>query len=213
MKPYDTKLIMVVAQSPFNTDSGTFCKLVPLRYVDGGEAEEADFLNDGEIWWMLTPTSRQHAIPGKLIVGDLEDAIRFDRHDPLASEFQVKRESAHAPGIQDCVELLTLPTNLVDSIEELAEATLGLSFDHTPTPHILLEWRDKIVGPFHVEFGDSSGDSGRYSVTIRPKQANREVLVAPLTEFKRACGSSVLNLSREFTQSNHARRESGTLAG
>src|SRR3990172_7730589 len=118
-KPYDTRLIMMVAQMPFDVAYNQFCKLIPLVYVDGMVPPEEDFPNDGEVWWMLTPQTMQLAEPGRLVIGSIENASKYSTDDPNSSMYQVKRDSIQDLFLKDALEVLTVPADAINNIQDV----------------------------------------------------------------------------------------------
>jgi hypothetical protein len=88
-------MLLMVAQQPFSPGYDTFCKLIPIAFLGDPHAriDVADFPNDGEVWWMLTDRTAALAEPGRLVTAVLENAIKYEKENPDASEFQVKRDS------------------------------------------------------------------------------------------------------------------------
>jgi hypothetical protein len=148
-KPYDTKLIMMVAQQSFETaDLNKFCKLIPVVYVDETEAKAADFPNEGEIWWMLISQTARLANPGQLIVGIIEDAVRFDEGDLSSSAYQVKRDTVQDLSMKEGMEVIDLPGDALDNPHDLVSGRFRLDLAMPPTPFVMLRWRSHVYGPF-----------------------------------------------------------------
>ena len=101
-KPFNCPTLLAVVQKPFLTDSGEFCKLAPLIYLDGEYPRTEEFRNDGEVWWMLTPRTRGFAEPGRVVVAQLERAVRFDEQDEDKSSVQAVIDSIRDPGEGRC---------------------------------------------------------------------------------------------------------------
>ena len=137
-KPYDTRLIAVVAQEKFEVEFNQFCKLVPVMYVDGTRPSPGDFPNDGEVWWMLTAQTSPYAQPGCLVSCQVEDAREFDEHDPHKSRFQAQRESVRGLNPkEDGLEILDIPAYAMDGIQDLVSGGYRMKLDHRPTPAVL----------------------------------------------------------------------------
>jgi hypothetical protein len=148
-KRHEMRLIMMVAQRPFQTaDLNQFCKLLPMIYVDGSRPEPVDFPNDGEIWWMLNAQTARLANPGQLVVGLPEPAVRYDENDPESSRFQVERESVQELSLKDALEIIALPADAFASSDELLSGELKLHLPERPAPPVLLKWRSHLYGPF-----------------------------------------------------------------
>jgi len=147
-KPYDTRLIMMVAQMPFDVAYNQFCKLIPLVYVDGMVPPEEDFPNDGEVWWMLTPQTMQLAEPGRLVIGSIENASKYSTDDPNSSMYQVKRDSIQDLFLKDALEVLTVPADAINNIQDVISKSFMLNLSTKPIKTALLSWRSHIYGPF-----------------------------------------------------------------
>ena len=141
IKPHDTRLIMMVAQAPFEHDFNQFCKLIPIVYPDGTRPNVQDFLNDGEIWWMLTAQTSRLAEPGRLIVGMIENAVAYIAGDPASSLYDVKRDSVQELGLKEGMEVIDLPGDAVDNIQDLVSVGFRLALPIHPTPSVMLRWR------------------------------------------------------------------------
>lgn len=208
-KPYDTKLVMVVAQKPFTAKTGRFCKLIPLHYEDDSKVSVSDFHNDGEVWWMLTPASATLAQPGRLIIGRIEDALDWDREDADSSRYQVSRESPNFLEFQDGIEIIRLPSDSMERVQDLAEADHPVIVDHPPTPHVLLEWRGYIYGPFNCQnFSENSEHLGNQTVTMELYKKDLTIKRVRLEDFQTACGRFVRNLQAEVSETDAPRQQS-----
>src|SRR5436190_1711719 len=113
----DTQLIMIVAQVPFETpDMNQFCKLIPIAYADGARPAPGNFPNDGEIWWMLTANTSRLAVPGQLVVGGIEPAVRYDIDDTESSRYQAVRESIQDLNLRDGLEVIDVAADAIENI-------------------------------------------------------------------------------------------------
>ena len=130
-KLYDTRLIMMVAQLPFEYGMNQFCSLIPIAYVNGVRTIRSDFPNEGEVWWMLNERTASLALPGKLVVGMLEDAIRYAEADPASSRYQVQRDSIDELELNDGYEVLQISNKIVDNMQDLVSS--GFRMD-LPSP-------------------------------------------------------------------------------
>ena len=170
-KPYDTRLIMMVAQERFEHDFNQFCTLLPIAYVDGHRPVPDDFPNDGEIWWMLTAQSQHLAEPGRLLVGTIEDAVRYDKSDPASSAYQVKRESIQDLAQKDGLAIIDISGDALDDLQDLVSGSFRMQLPATPPLQILLRWRSHVSGPFAASL-EVGGDSGRQpSFSFAPTHA------------------------------------------
>jgi len=160
----DNQLIMMVAQAPFETpDMNQFCKLIPVTYEDGTRPATADFPNDGEIWWMLTALTSRLAVPGQLVVGEIEPAVRYERDDPYSSRYQVIRESVQDLSLRDGLEVIDMAADAIESIQDVVARGFTLDLETPPAQIVILHWRSKFYGPFTVGPHQASGTSQGFS--------------------------------------------------
>ncbi|HEY3967182.1 MAG TPA: hypothetical protein VGM05_21665 [Planctomycetaceae bacterium] len=209
-KTTDTRLIMMVAQNYFETpDLHQFCKLIPLVYVEGTRASASDFPNDGEIWWMLTAETARLAEPGRLVVGQIENAIRYDEHDPRASSFQVKRDSVQDLNIKDGFEIVELPGDGISEIQDVVAARLPLEFPVRPTPSVMLRWRANIYGPFVISRDAYGVGMGEPTFTFAPANTT-EMTVYRIDQsvFDAATAGHRFTLTDEVSFTTQRRSES-----
>ncbi len=139
---------MMVAQAPFESDIHQFCKAIPIARMNGERLALTDFPNDGEIWWMLTAKTARLAAPGRLFAGVLETAMRYDEYDPTSSFYQLKRDSVQELESKDGMELLEVPADSLNGIQDIASGSFRLALKVPPTPLVLLSWRANVYGPF-----------------------------------------------------------------
>jgi hypothetical protein len=185
-KPYDTRLIMMVAQQPFERNFNQFCRLLPVVYVDGGEALESDFPNDGEIWWMLTAQTARLAQPGRLVVGSIENAPQYDPENQNKCLYQAKRETVQDLNMKDGLELINLPGDAIDDLQDLVSGSIQLDLVAEPTPVVMLQWRSHLYGPLHVslESGSDVGASKRFR--LAPHKTDMTVYCVDEATFHKA---------------------------
>lgn len=208
-KPYDTRLIMMVSQMPFEAADmrNKFCKLLPMVYVDGGDVTEAAFPNDGEIWWMLTARTASLAVAGKLLVGTVEDAVRHVESDPNSSYYQVSRDSVRELDQNDGLEVLTIPNNSVDSMEDLISTGFWLPLPSHPTAQVMIRWRGNVYGPFKTT-RDAGGPAG-FNLTFAFSPASADMTVYQLAEaaFDEATRSNRQKLEGQVSPTMHRRTD------
>ncbi len=205
-KPYDTRLIMMVSQEPFETNFNQFCKLLPVVYVDGVRPDPSDFMNDGEIWWMLTAQTGQLAEPGRLLIGSIEDAKGFDGHDPNASQYQVKRDSVKHLSDKDGVEVITLPGDSIGDLRDLVSTKLELEVPFRPTPVVMLRWRAKVFGPFKASLDERPRRDERPAIQFVPAHTDMAVFEVDDTTFRSGAGRWRLDVAERVAADNYHRR-------
>jgi energy-coupling factor transporter ATP-binding protein EcfA2 len=171
-KPYDTRLIMMVAQEPFQFEENRFCKLIPIVYVDGTRARASDFPNDGEVWWMLTGRTEHLAEPGRLVAAVVEDAVRHDRNDPASSFYQVSRDTVQDLHPKDGMDIVELDHDAVDSIEDVVSDSFRIERPFRPTQAVMLRWQSHLYGPFTTSLDADVGAFGSRSIAVKPTSSD-----------------------------------------
>ena len=163
-KPFDRPTLLVVVQKPFQAETGEFCKLAPLIYLDGNYPQTDDFRNDGEVWWMLTPRTRGFAEPGRIVVAQLEAAKVFDDTDPNKSSVQAKIDSIRDPGKEDVFQVIHLGQSEASSPQDFVESyRIASRLRHLG--HMFVHWRSSFYGPFRaVEDGASTTSGSQYKL-------------------------------------------------
>ena len=212
-KPYDTRLIMMVSQLPFETqDMNQFCKLIPIVYIDGVRASETDFPNDGEIWWMLNARTASLAVPGKLVVGIVEDAIRYEEADPTSSSFQVQRDSIRELDLNDGIEVLAIPNKAVDNMQDLVSSGFRLDLPSPATSQVMLRWRGNVYGPFRTTRDSTSAGTTSMATSFKP--SNVDLTVDQLSEktFDEATKGHRIRIDEQVSPTSNRRSEGYSLA-
>lgn len=150
-KPYDTRLVAIVAQDAFEYEFNKFCTLVPYLYIDGEVPKPEDFPNEGELWWMLTAQTMGLAQPGHFVSCKVENAFKYEQSEHQSSKYQALRESVRELNFrEDGLEILTIPPDTIDNLQALVSREVSLNLSHRPTPTVLLRWRDSVYGPFSI---------------------------------------------------------------
>lgn len=204
----DDRLIMMVAQQPFEVGLNQFCKLAPLAYLDGTPASYLDFPNDGEIWWMLTLQSARLAEPGTLVMGNAEGAMRFDALDPDSSRYQAVRESVRQIDHHVARELLDVPGEAIDRIQDIVDGGFSLPVDHLPTPQVMLRWRTDVYGPFTATVLPPASSGKLHQVAFAPVDSDMVVFQLTDTQFREAVGEFLLTFSNMVSTTRNRRSES-----
>jgi hypothetical protein len=213
-KPYDTRLIMMVAQEPFLAGEyqNQFCKLIPVAYVDGEIPDPADFPNDGEIWWMLTVQSAMLAQPGRLIVGQIEDAQRYEQFNPESSQYQVKLHSVQEVDARIGVQVVELPGAAIDSIQQLVEGKFRVEAKARPTAAVWVRWRGMVSGPFSVTADQKSSVTPSGSYSLQPlDQTGLAVFELEEREFDSAVAQYRIAISHEVSGNSTRRIQTSKL--
>lgn len=202
----DRRLIAIVAQHPFETQSGQFCKLAPWMYIDGELVDEKDFINDGEIWWMLVSQTAALAVAGKIVSIEIEEAPQFNPNDPNNSAYQVIRDSPRILNPIEPFEIIKLGASDLSKIEDLTDNDARIPVNYPPGRFVLLEWRGNIYGPFETQDWENDEFHGTYRTILRPKDQHEQVIVKlPFEEFQRRCGDFVRHGNFDISLENRAR--------
>jgi hypothetical protein len=144
----DCKLIMAVAQEPFENAGNRFAPLVPLLWVDGTAVNRSDFRNNGLVWWK-GPEGYQRADPGRLMAGLVEPAPAWD-NNPDKSRFQAKYEVTDVPRADDILEIIDINDPLVIEPKDFLARTPVIDMDHPPTAICLARFGGHLYGPLRA---------------------------------------------------------------
>jgi len=210
-RAFDSRLIAVVGQAQFEVDMNRFCKLVPVVYADGVRPAQGDFPNDDEVWWMLSAQSAMLAEPGRLLSCHIEDAPEYDEHDPTKSRHQAQRESVRDLNPrEDGMEVLTIPSDALDNIQDLVSTGYALHTDHWPSPTVLLRWRSDVYGPFAATV-DPGPSKRHFRTTFRPTNTDWPAYQLLADPFGDAAGQARLSIFTEVSPSQQRRSECSNL--
>jgi hypothetical protein len=141
----DCKLIMAVAQEPFESSGNRFATLVPIIWSDGAAVNRADFTNNGLVWWKV-PDGFQRADPGRLMTGAIERAPAWD-DSPDKSRYQTKFEVTDIPGADEMVEIVEINNPAVVELKNLLARGVSIEMDHAPTAICLVRFDGFLYGP------------------------------------------------------------------
>jgi hypothetical protein len=171
--PLNSQMLLMVAQKPFSTQFDTFCKLIPIAFLDDPLAavDIDDFQNDGEIWWMLTDRTVALAEPGRLVTAVLENAIKYEKDNPDSSEFQVKRDSVREPREDEAMTVVPIAADLIQEFSDVIATNFRVRLTFPPTSTVFVQWRDGVYGPMRVSVspGDTTARGPGRDYLLRPK--------------------------------------------
>jgi hypothetical protein len=207
---HDDLLIMAVAQAPFESNYNSFCKLVPLLYLNGLPASPEEFPNDGEIWWMLTVTSAHLAVPGRLIVGYLEESVRYDENNPVSSRYQVVRDEVRVLDQRIGMEIIDIPGDAIDKLQNVVSGGFTLRTLRPLTPQVLLRWRGDIFGPFNASV-TADAATGRLLASFTPSAQDMTVFHFEEAPLRSLIQDGLKELSAQLSASRTRRAESSRL--
>jgi len=156
--PLDSHMLLMVAQKQFSTQFDTFCKLIPIAFLDDPQSaiDIDDFQNDGEIWWMLTDRTVALAEPGRLVTAILENAIKYEEDNPDSSEFQVKRDSVREPREDEAMTVVPIAADVIQEFSDVIAPNFRVRLSFPPTSTVFVQWRDSFYGPMRVSVSPSA---------------------------------------------------------
>ena len=198
----DKRLIAIVCQRPFGGYSGKqFCKLAPWFYKDGELVELADFYNDHEIFWMLTPQTELLAQPGRLLSVVIEESPEFSKEIENNSRFRVVLETASRLMQKEAVEIIEISPSAIDHIENIASSDTRINCPYPPGDIVLIKWKDNIYGLFKTQDIRENHETQGYNFQVRSLSPNPEVLKISLENFEQLAKNYIrqgkFNLSLE----------------
>ena len=150
--PLHSLMLMMVAQKPFSPKGDTFCKLVPVAFLEEPLApiDSDDFRNDGEIWWMLTDRTAALAEPGRLVTGFLEKAKGYEDDKPDSSEFEAKRDSVRDPRHEEAMTIVPIEPDSLKEFSDIVAPDFRVRLTYPPTSSVFVKWRGSCYGPLRI---------------------------------------------------------------
>lgn len=126
------RLVLAVAQLPFETGSREFATLIPLSTLDGRALADlrGNFPTNGDIWWMLTPQTKVFAEPGRLVIATLEAAREQERTDKAF--YQIVPDSMDPVREDRFVEILHISAANVRGPKDIIQPSYSLTIEHAP---------------------------------------------------------------------------------
>jgi len=170
------EIVAAIAQEPFWSGENQFATLKPIAVI-GPERIElirlGDYPNRDLCWWMIRGISQQREIlPGRLVVGRVEEADQFDAEDPDKDKFQLAWDSVKLGGPKNIIEVIIGPENM--GPRELINGEYILRLDHSPTSLVLVRLGDRVYGPFKSE-PERSGSS--FNISLAKPQSGEHTIV------------------------------------
>lgn len=166
-----TEVIAVIAQQPFYIGEFPFATVKPIAIIEEDRLEHArdgDYPNRNLCWWMVRGISpMRELIPGRLIVGNLEDADRYDPQDPDKDKFQIAWDSVKLGGPKNIIEVIDAPPGIV--ARDLINRPGLLNLDHVPTSMVMVHLGDKVFGPFKANYDPCDQE---FLITLERPQSN-----------------------------------------
>ncbi|NQW46271.1 MAG: hypothetical protein HQ464_00730 [Planctomycetes bacterium] len=215
--PLDSHMLLMVAQQPFSRSYDTFCKLIPIAFLDDPHApiDSADFPNDGEVWWMLTDRTAALAEPGRLVTAVLENAIKYEKENPDASEFQVKRDSVREPKEDEAMTIVPLTADALKQFADVIRPDFRVRLTYPPSSTVFVHWRDSFYGPLRMSASPSTSPArvpGRDYV-LRPKSdADPFVYCFRGDEWAHLATSSIRAISETVSHTDTPRRKQASIS-
>lgn len=205
------RAVFVVAQKHFERLGGaltSFSTLHPVAQLDGMAFDAEEFPNCGLVWWPIRSQSLQFAEPGRLVVGRLEHAFRWEPDKETSHRYQVEPESVHPLSAQEGIEIFSVAAIEVGSPGDLLQSNFPLRAGHPPSNVVLVRWQGKIVGPFILR--DIKYESGLYLANLAPERDETVWLVDELV-FRRTFESRMLWERTDVSIVPRSRNEAGAI--
>lgn len=208
------KFIFAVAQRPFETanENGIvnhFCSLLPLCDVNGVPASPNDFPDNGDVWWMLRPSTRGLAQPGRLVTAVVEESVKSG-HSGFA-QFQANTETVTALSGRDYVEVITIPSNVIKDPRDLIAEGFYHVLDHPPLDVVCLRWKEFFLGRFRTTCSESNQRAGYWDIRFSPEMTDHTVFKAPRNVPDQDSASKKLNLHAHVSIEDRPINESSSL--
>ena len=177
-----TEIIGAVAQQSFWNNENQFTTVLPLAEIEGDRLLPVDapqYPNRGLVWWMVRGQAQREVIPGRLVVGYIEEAERFDPTAPDKDKFQLVWDTAKLGGPKNLIEII----GASDSLEprDLINRPGSIKLDHPPTSLVLVQISGRLYGPFRAEC-DTMGV--RFAISLTKPQTNATTLVFDATDVQ-----------------------------
>jgi len=168
-----TEIVAAIAQQPFWSNENQFATVTPIAVLNNTRLEPVragDYPNRNLCWWLIRGIAPQkEVIPGRLVVGRIEEAGGFDPKDPDKDKFQLAWESAKLAGTKSIVEILDGPQNL--DPRDLINRGDAINLDHPPSSLVLVRLGDRIYGPFKAEHEQKGR---QFKISLAKPQSNEQ---------------------------------------
>jgi hypothetical protein len=146
MEHLHKKIYLAVAQLPFEVDGNTFATLVPLLTTTGEVLDKDDFRRFGLVFWLVRHQLVKAAVPGRLMVGKLEPAMRPER-----LEYQLVPDSADVVPPGELLEVVAPNLERVKEPRDLVNEDAPVVLDHPPTAMVFVALGDSVYGPLRTD--------------------------------------------------------------
>jgi energy-coupling factor transporter ATP-binding protein EcfA2 len=210
-------MLMMVAQKPFSPQGDTFCKLVPVAFLEEplSPIYIDDFRNDGEIWWMLTDRTLALGEPGRLVTGVLEKAIRYDSGNPDSSEFQVNRDSVRLPRPEEAMTIVPIAPDSLKDFPDIVSPDFRVRLTYPPTSSVFVQWRNSYYGPLRISSAPGSGPTialGRDYILKPNSDVDQTVYCIERDAFDKLATSVSRYLEEDVSLNDQPRRSQPSLS-
>lgn len=215
--PLDSRMLLMVAQKPFTARLDTFCKLIPIVFLDDLHAliSADDFPNDGEVWWMLTDRTLALAEPGRLVAGVLENAVKYEEDNPDSSEFQVRRDSARDAREDEAMTIVPLAAESLKDFSDVISADFRVRLSYPPTSTVFVQWRDSFYGPLRMLAapGTSTARGAGREYVVRPKSdADPFVYFLERNAWESLAGPFIRVIEETISHTDNPRRKQASIS-
>jgi hypothetical protein len=178
------RVVLVVAQKPFESSAPNgvfhqFGTLLPVLDEDGLPLDPYDFPANGDVWWMLRPTSRGLAQPGKLLIGVLEESLYSGQPDK--AHYQVVADSVEPLHSRDYIEIIDVAAQAIGNPRQLVSRKAQVVLDHVPVDQVFVRWHGQLYGPLRTQSDPDLSRDGHWRVGFTPAQADSVILEMPDT--------------------------------
>lgn len=176
---------------------------------EGRRASDADFRNDGEVWWMLINQTRPLAKSGTLVTAELEDATNPDRYSPTASLIQAMRDSVKKLGAETGYSLITLEDFLGTKLEHIIDKSARYHTNYQPTERAFVRYLGNVVGPLKVEALEHPQG---WQLSFQTANTDKTVFSVSEAEFSGTVGpTNILSFQESISLNTNHRSESNNL--
>lgn len=171
-----TEIVAAIAQDPFWSGENQFATVKPIAVIANDRLEPVrggDYPNRDLCWWLIRGISPiKEVVAGRLIVGHVEEAERYDPQDPDKDRFQLDCDSVKLGGPKNIIEIIDAPPGI--DARELINGTEIATLDHAPTSLVLARCDKKVYGPFKAEYEQRGR---RFHISLDKPQLNDLTLV------------------------------------
>ena len=165
-----TEIVAIIAQEVFSTNDYQFATVKPIASIENDRLQPVrpgDFPNRDLCWWMVRNIAPiREVIPGRILVGQCQDADRYDPQDLDKDKYQLDGGTVRLGGPRSIIEIIAADCG--PDPRQLINQNHVATLDHPPTSMVLAKLGDKVYGPFKTEF-DQHGR--RFHITLEKSKS------------------------------------------